>query len=104
MAITNRPWDGSASRWPSAISYCAACLIDSNNGTKIKGNCHLPVREPDGTINVDAVHAAGAALRGARGASFPPDQKATAARKLVAIYRNDLKEDPPDDLVALAGK
>ena len=102
MAVTNKPWDGSASRWPSPVSYCAACLIDTNDGTKTKAMCSLPVREPTGEINSNAVSAAAAALNGARGASFPADQKKAAAQKLVSIYRNQLNQDPPDDLVALA--
>lgn len=101
-SVTNKPWDGSASRWPSAVSYCASCLIDENDGMKSKSMCSLPVQEPTGEINANAVPAAAAALNGARGASFPADQKKSAAKKLVAIYRNDLKSDPPDDLVALA--
>jgi hypothetical protein len=101
--VTDAPWDGSASRWDSAVGYCAACLIDTNQGTKTKTSCSLPVREPNGTINRNACHAAAAALAGARGASIPADQKQAAARALIQIYRQDLNEDPSDDLVALAG-
>lgn len=101
-SVTDQPWDGSASRWPSAVSYCTACLIDSNDGQKIKTKCSLPVREPGGAINRNACHAAAGALLGARGASFSPADKRAAAKQLVAIYRNDLKEQPPDELLALA--
>lgn len=101
--VTDGAWDGSASRWNSAVSYCASCLIDTNQGTKSKTNCSLPIREPDGTINRNACHAAAAALAGARGASIPDDEKKAAARKLIQIYRQDLNEDPTDDLIALAG-
>lgn len=101
-SVTDQPWDGSASRWPSPISYCASCLIDANDGTKSKSSCNLPVREPSGAINRNACHAAAAALAGARGASFPAAQKKSAAQKLVGIYRTQLKEQPPDDLVALS--
>lgn len=104
MAVTDNAWDGSASRWPSAVSYCASCLIDTNTGMKTKSMCMLPVREPSGEINRNGAHAAAAALAGARGASIPAAAKQAAARKLVAIYRGDLKEDPPDSLVALANQ
>ena len=100
--VTDKSWDGSASRWPSAISYCASCLIDTNDGTKSKTNCSLPVREPTGEINRNAAHAAAAALAGARGASFPADQKKAAARALIKIYQQDLNETAPDSLVSVA--
>lgn len=103
MAVTDAPWDGSASRWPTPIAYCSSCLIDTNTGTKTKSNCSLPIREPGGAINSNGVHAAAAALAGARGTKLPADQKKAAAKTLVGIYRNDLKETPPDSLVALAG-
>jgi len=104
MAVTDQAWDGSASRWPSPTSYCAACLVDTNTGTKTKEMCMLPVREPTGEINRNACHAAAAALAGARGAKIPADQKRAAAKRLLAIYRNDLGENPPDSLVALANQ
>lgn len=102
MAVTDKSWDGSASRWDSAISYCAACLIDTNTGMKSKSGCSLPVREPTGEINRNAVAAAAAALNGARGASIDPKDRQVAARALVKIYHQDLNEAPPDTLVALA--
>ena len=100
--VTDAPWDGSASRWDSAVSYCAACLIDQSQGARSKAACSLPVREPSGAINRNACHAAAAALSGARGASFPADQKRMAARRLIAIYQRDLKETAPQSLVDLA--
>lgn len=102
MSVTNAPWDGSASRWPSPAAYCGACLIDGNDGAKVKSACMLPVREPGGAINRNACHAAAAALAGARGADINPDQKRTAAKQLVSIYRTQLQEDPPPALLALA--
>lgn len=100
--VSDAAWDGSASRWPSATSYCAACLVDTGTGKRTKSDCMLPVREPGGAINRNACHAAADALAGARGTKIPAGQKRAAARKLLAIYRNDLKETPPDSLVALA--
>lgn len=104
MAVTNQPWDGSASRYASAVKYCAACLVDVNDGTKTKSMCMLPVREPTGEINSNACHAAAAALGGARNTSIPDGAKVSAAKQLLALYRGELKETPPDSLVALADK
>lgn len=63
-AFTDRPWDGAASRWPDAASYCRACAIDDNapDAERSKAQCHLPIREPDGTYNLNAIRAALARL------------------------------------------
>jgi hypothetical protein len=97
MAITNKPWDGSAGRWPDAASYCHACLINENTGDSknwTKDACHLPVREPGGDINSNGVHAAAARLMQTK---TSPANKKAAARKLRGLYR-ELKETPPDSL------
>jgi HK97 family phage prohead protease len=63
-AFTDAPWDGSPSRWPDAASYCRACAVDDNasGSEKSKAQCHLPIREPDGTYNLNAIRAALARL------------------------------------------
>jgi HK97 family phage prohead protease len=63
-AFTDAPWDGAASRWPDAASYCRACaVVDNSPGAeKSKAQCHLPIREPDGTYNLNAIRAALARL------------------------------------------
>lgn len=105
MAISDRPWGSiSESDYQDADQFCAACLIDLNppGKEKTKALCKLPVREPDGTINRNAVHAAAAALAGARGGvQAPPDQKRKAARTLMRLYRL-LDEEPPESLRRLA--
>jgi HK97 family phage prohead protease len=59
-AYTEAPWDGSASRFDTAESYCSASAIDSNPSgePKQKNLCHLPYKEPSGEINVNGVRAA----------------------------------------------
>jgi HK97 family phage prohead protease len=59
-AYTEAPWDGSASRFDTAESYCSAAAIDSNpsGAPKQKNLCHLPYKEPSGEINVNGVRAA----------------------------------------------
>ena len=51
-SFSDKPWDGSASRWGTAEAYCSACLIDVNpkGQKKVKGLCHLPVKEPGGGV------------------------------------------------------
>lgn len=88
--FTEKPWDGSAARWPDAASYAASCLINTNTGPKAnwtKGNCKLPVKEPDGTVNVNALHAAASVLAGGQGgvAAASTDKK-SAAKQLKTLY------------------
>src|SRR5579883_1496685 len=100
MAMSEKPWNGDAGRYPDPDSYCRACLVDLNPAgkPKTKDACHLPVREPDGTVNKNALGAAAAALAGARGGvKIPAPAKAAAARKLRRLYA-DAKMEPPDSL------
>lgn len=105
MAVTSKPWDGSASRWPDTASFCKSCLIDLNEAgkDKVQSNCKLPIREPNGDVNSNALGAAAAALAGARGGlkGVPPAAKKAAARKLRAAY-GEAKMDVPDSLKSMA--
>jgi len=106
MPISNRPWSEiTEADYKDAAAFCKACLIDLNEPgeEKVKAKCKLPVYEPGGALNRSAVHAAAAALAGARGGvQAPLEEKRKAARKLIALYR-DLKEEPPESLKKLAG-
>lgn len=103
--FTDRSWDGSASRWPDAKSFCASCLIDltSEGEDPDKANCKLPVKEPDGAINKNAVHAAASALAGGRGGVKAPSDAKKKAAKTLCTYYAQMKEDAPDSLKQLAG-
>lgn len=105
MATTDQAWDGSASRYASTAAYCAACLIDFNPDGEdpVQDMCKLPVREPNGDLNTNALSAAAAALAGARGSGVqaPPKVKKAAARKLLSLYQQ-CKMTPPASLQALA--
>lgn len=106
MPISNKPWGSiSESDYKDAEQFCKACLIDMNEPgkPKVKDACKLPVREPGGALNRNAVHAAAAALAGVRGGvQAPLAEKRKAARKLIALYR-ELKEEPPESIKKLAG-
>lgn len=105
MAMTDKTWNGSASRWEDAASYCRSCLIDENPAgqEKTKSLCKLPVREPNGDLNKNALGAAAAALAGARGGvGAKPESKKKAARALIRAY-HQAKMDIPDSLKRIAG-
>lgn len=106
MAISDRPWgDISQADYRDAEHYCRSALINLNEGPPenwTKERCKLPVYEPGGALNRNAVHAAAAVLAGSRGGVMAPAAaKRRAARKLVALY-GELGEDPPVSIVALA--
>lgn len=101
-AVTDAPWDGSASRY-SIEQWKAATLIGPLGDPGSKSSYKLPVLEPNGDVNSNAVHSAAAELAGGRGGvDAPGPEKAQAAKKLVSLYRQ-LKSDPPDSLSKLAG-
>lgn len=104
MAISNAPWDGSASNYKDTDAYCAACLIDENPAgkDKVQALCKLPIKTPAGDINSNAVHAAASALAGGRGGvSASAASKKAAARKIKAIY-GQMKEDCPPSIMNMA--
>lgn len=106
MAISDKPWGQfSEADYPDAGAYCDACLINENTGPRAdwsKGNCKLPVREPNGDLNRNGVHAAAAALAGARGGVMASAaMKRRAANKLMLLY-GQLKEMAPDSMRRMA--
>jgi len=107
MPVSNKPWGNvSESDYRDAAAFCRACLIDLNRSgeEKTKAKCKLPVREPSGALNRNAVHAAAAALAGARGGvAAPPDAKRAAARRLLRLY-GELGDEPPESLRRMAGR
>lgn len=106
MPFSNRSWGKfDSTDYKDAESYCAACLIDLNpeGEKKVKDKCKLPVKEPNGTYNRNALIAAAAALAGARGGvDAPVEEKRKAARKLIRLYR-EANMTPPESLKKLAG-
>lgn len=102
MAISNKPWGQFSQVDYDNAQWKRACLIHLADDD-VKANHKLPVREPDGTLNVNGVHAAAAVLGGARGGvDAPPDAKRSAARQLIRLY-GQINQTPPDSLKRLAG-
>lgn len=80
---TERPWDGSAARF-TIQQWKRACLLDTGAGDPdSKGRYKLPVREPDGTLNANAVRAAAA--------RFDQVEGPAAAKKRALGELNSLK-------------
>jgi len=107
MPFSDKPWSSiSESDYPDAGAFCDASLINLNDGPReqwTKQNCKLPVKEPGGAYNRNGIHAAAAALAGARGGvQAPPEAKRKAARALIRLYRQ-MNEEPPESLRRIAG-
>lgn len=100
MHFSERPWSAYKSSDYSVEQWHSACLIHLHDGPPTsKGQCKLPVKTPNGALNRNGVHAAAAALAGARGGVHAAsEQKSSAARVLVKFYR-ELNEKPPPSLL-----
>jgi len=97
--ISEEPWSKFTSSDYSPEQWHAACLIHQHDGAPTsKGQCKLPVKTPNGTLNRAGVKAAAAALAGARGGvDASPEEKEKAARALRGYYKQ-LDEEPPESL------
>lgn len=97
--ISEKPWGSITEADYSIEQWHRACLIHLHTGAPTsKAECKLPVKTPSGVLNRNGVHAAAAALHGARAPlKAPPDQKASAALALIRAY-HQLNEEPPPSL------
>lgn len=104
MPFSDKPWSNFDASDYSVEQWHRACLIHLHEGEPTsKDQCKLPVREPSGTLNRNAIHAAAAALAGARTPlNAPADEKRKAARKLISLYK-EMGEVAPDSTFRLAG-
>lgn len=97
---TTKSWDGSAGRF-SDQQYERSCLIKRSGSGSVKERCSLPVREPDGTLNLNALPAAAGRLGSTQNIS--DSERRGAARKLIALYKAN-SMDPPSKLLKVAGQ
>jgi HK97 family phage prohead protease len=95
-AVTRKPWVGSPARFEDD-EYKRSCLIDRGGDMPVKERCSLPVLEPNGDVNANALAAAAAVLSGARGGlrGVGTGAKAKAARKLIRYYAQAEMVPPP---------
>jgi HK97 family phage prohead protease len=100
--ISERPFGQFTQAEFSPAQWARSCLVDKGVGDPdSKERYTLAVREPDGTLNRSAVHAAagGYGLSTVRGLSVEATKD--VARKLIGLYR-ELGEQPPATLVTTA--
>lgn len=98
--ISEKPWSEYTKADYTNDQWHAACLIHLHDGAPTtKSECKLPIKTPHGVLNRNGVHAAAAALAGARGGlkGVSAEQKKKAANALKRYY-NELDEEPPESL------
>ncbi len=96
-SIGDKPWSDFSQADYSIEQWRKACVVHPDAPSENKGDYKLPIREPNGDLNSNAVHAAAGRVHELQGAS-----KSQAAKALLTAY-GQLKEDPPKDLASLAG-
>ena len=84
MAFVNTPWDGSEGRF-TIEQWKASCLIDTGEGDPdTKQRYKLPVKEPNGDINKNAIRNA---LSRIGQVQAPAAAKARAQSRLNALKK-----------------
>src|SRR6266566_3135568 len=102
MAVSDKPWSQFSQADYTPQQWAKACLIDTGVGAAdSKARYKLPVLEPSGALNRAGCHAAAGRIHSVTGVSA--DLKKAAAKKLVGLYKSQLKEDPPSGLLSMAG-
>lgn len=100
--VSNKPWEQFTEADFTVEQLRRSALIVRGDGST-KEQMSLPVREPDGTLNRNAVHAAAGGHGVSAVGNISEQERRSAAQKLVRLYREELDETPPDSLLELAG-
>jgi len=106
MAVSDKPWGDFSQADYTPQQWAAACLVHrapaAGQDQYAKGLCSVPVREPDGTLNRNAVHAAAGAHGIGAVQGISDAERTAAAKTLVGLYK-EVGDPPPDSLLKLAG-
>jgi HK97 family phage prohead protease len=89
VVVSRKPWNPSPENYEDASAYARACLIDLGGEEKDVARCWLPVYEPSGDLNVNALEAAAKRISHA-----PMSERPAAARKLLRLYRTASMDAP----------
>ncbi len=88
IKFSDKEWDGSASNYDGTPEYCDACLVNENEGDReewTQERCKLPVKEPGGAYNRNAIRNAMGRIFQLKGVS--PEAKRAAAKRLVSLAK-----------------
>jgi hypothetical protein len=101
--VSERPWSDYTEADYTLAQWHNACLIHQHQGPPTsKSQCKLPVKTPNGALNRNGVHAAAAALAGARSELKATPEEKAKARVALRRYYSQLDETPPDSLAQSA--
>jgi hypothetical protein len=96
--VSDKAWGGFSESDYDDDQWFDATVLHTNGDSRAKADNKLPIREPDGTLNRNGVHAAAGRFNQAEA---PAEAKAAAAAKLRGAYAT-LGEDPPPVLAEAA--
>lgn len=97
--VSEKPWSAYKESDYTPEQWHRACLIHQHDGALTsKLQCKLPVRTPNGAVNRNGVHAAAAALAGARGGVHASPEEVDKAKALLRRLYSELDEDLPASL------
>lgn len=100
---SDTPWSNFSQSDYSPQQWASACLIDRGSQVSGKARYSLPVKEPSGAYNINGIEAAAGAHGVSAVQGVSPAIKQGAARKLVSLYRSQVKKPPPPSLLRAAG-
>ena len=96
IAVSDKPWSQFSASDYTIQQWRRACLLRMPGGDpEAKSTYKLPVREPGGALNRNGVHAAAAAIGGARGGVNAPAAAKAAARSSYAVCIASSARSPP---------
>jgi hypothetical protein len=95
-SVSDKPWGDFTEADYTDDQWFAATVLHTNGDSRVKDDNKLPVREPDGTLNRNGVHAAAARFNQV---DAPAEAKSSAAAALRGAY-NTLGEEVPQVLAA----
>jgi hypothetical protein len=90
--VSDKPWGDFTQADYTDEQWYTACALHKNGDSKAKADNGLPIREPDGTLNRNGVHAAAARFNQVEAS---PEAKSAAAATLRGAY-DTLGEEPPE--------
>lgn len=100
--FSTKPWSDFQESDYDLEQWKRACLISPAQPSNSKSDYKLPVKEPDGTYNQNAIFAVAAVLAGGRGGvSATTEQKAAATKKVLSLYAQ-MGKKPPASLTGSA--
>lgn len=98
--VSDKPWSDFSQADYSDDQWYRATILHRAGDSRTKSDNGLPIREPDGTLNRNGVHAAASRFSSTEG---PADAKAAAAAALRGAY-DTLGEEPPEAIATAAAE